>query len=111
MTSWKTTTCGILALIAAAITLVAMPMLDNDPNTNPNWAGLGAAVMTAAGLFFAKDHSADATTATPSAPAPAPVPTTAPVAVSPAAAPAEASAAPSNAVSTGANVSLSGAQL
>jgi hypothetical protein len=58
MKSWKTTLCGVLGAIAAVITLVAVPLMDNDESTNPNWAGMGTALATAAGLFFAKDHEA-----------------------------------------------------
>ena len=57
MKSWKTTLCGVLGAIAAAITLVAVPLMDNDESTNPNWAGMGAALATAAGLFYARDNN------------------------------------------------------
>lgn len=65
MKSWKTTLCGVLGAIAAAITLVALPLLDQDEATNPNWAGMTAALATAAGLFFAKDHQDNKPTVTP----------------------------------------------
>lgn len=54
--SWKTTLCGVLALIAAAITLVAIPILDQDPSTAPQWGAFVAAASTAAGLYFARDE-------------------------------------------------------
>jgi len=56
MNSWKTTLCGILSLVAAGITLVAVPMLDADPETLPNWGAFGAAIAAGLGLLFAKDH-------------------------------------------------------
>jgi hypothetical protein len=54
--SWKTTLCGILGAIAAAITLVAQPMLDADPNTAPQWGAFAAAAAAALGLVFARDN-------------------------------------------------------
>lgn len=54
--SWKTTLCGILGVIAAAITLVAQPLLDGDPNTAPQWGVFVAALTTAVGLVFARDN-------------------------------------------------------
>jgi hypothetical protein len=54
--SWKTTLCGILGVFAAAITLVAQPLLDGDPSTVPNWGALGVAVTTALGLLLARDN-------------------------------------------------------
>lgn len=54
--SWKTTLCGILGAIAGAITLVAQPMLDADPNTVPQWGTFAAAAAAALGLVFARDN-------------------------------------------------------
>lgn len=54
--SWKTTLCGILAALAACITLVAVPLLDNDPATTANWTGAVAAIVAAIGLIMARDN-------------------------------------------------------
>jgi len=56
MRSWKTTTCGILAAVAAGITLVAVPLLDEDPATVANWGAFGATLAAAIGLLFARDN-------------------------------------------------------
>jgi hypothetical protein len=56
MKSWKTTLCGILGLVASAITLIALPLIDADPATTVNWGAVMAAVATAAGLFMARDN-------------------------------------------------------
>lgn len=56
MKSWKTTVCGILAAIAAGITWVAIPLLDEDPMTTPDWAAWIAAVAAAIGLWYARDN-------------------------------------------------------
>ena len=57
MKSWKTTVCGILAAVAAGITLVAIPMLDEDPATAANWGAFGATLAAAIGLLFARDNN------------------------------------------------------
>jgi len=56
MNSWKTTLCGLLSLVAAGLTLVAVPMLDADPATLPNWGAFSAALAAAVGLFLARDN-------------------------------------------------------
>jgi len=56
MKSWKTTACGLLAAIAAGITLVAIPILDNDPATTANWGAFGASLAAAGGVLFARDN-------------------------------------------------------
>lgn len=56
MKSWKTTLCGILGAVAAAITLVAQPLLDADPNTVPQWGAFLAAAAAALGLVLARDN-------------------------------------------------------
>ena len=56
MNSWKTTLCGVLSLVAAGITLVAVPMMDTDPATLPQWGAFGAAITAAMGFFFARDN-------------------------------------------------------
>jgi len=54
--SWKTSLCGILGVIAAAITLVGQPLLDADPNTVPQWGAFAATAAAALGLVFARDN-------------------------------------------------------
>jgi len=56
MKSWKTTACGLLAALAAGITLVAIPILDNDPATTANWGAFGASLAAAVGLCFSRDN-------------------------------------------------------
>ena len=55
--SWKTTWCGILAALAAGITLVAIPILDNDPATVADWGTFMATLAAAIGLLFARDNN------------------------------------------------------
>jgi hypothetical protein len=55
--SWKTTLCGLLSLVTAGITMIAQPLLDGDPTTNPQWAAFGTAVAAAVGLLFARDNN------------------------------------------------------
>ncbi|MFH1022131.1 MAG: hypothetical protein V1809_01940 [Planctomycetota bacterium] len=55
MKSWKTTACGILAAVAAGITLVVIPLLDNNPATTANWGAFGASLAAAVGLVLARD--------------------------------------------------------
>jgi len=54
--SWRTTLCGILGILAAGITMVAVPLLDNDPLTLANWTAFGTTTVTAIGLLFARDN-------------------------------------------------------
>lgn len=54
--SWKTTLCGILTIAASGITLVAIPLLDADPLTIPNWTAFIAALTAGIGLLFARDN-------------------------------------------------------
>jgi len=54
--SWKTTLCGILTIAASGITLVAIPLLDADPLTIPNWTAFIAALTAGVGLLFARDN-------------------------------------------------------
>ncbi|MCX7806094.1 MAG: hypothetical protein N3A38_13010 [Planctomycetota bacterium] len=56
MKSWKTTLCGILSVIASGITLVALPLLDADPATVPNWGAFVAALTAGVGLILARDN-------------------------------------------------------
>lgn len=53
--SMKTTAAGVLAFVAILVS-GAMTLLDDDPNTNPDYGALIAAGTAAAGLLFARDH-------------------------------------------------------
>lgn len=62
--SWRTTTSAIALLVAAVLTAIGF-LLDGNPETNPDWAGLveairaagvgGAFLGMAGGLLTAKD--------------------------------------------------------
>ena len=54
--SWRTTTCGVLAIVAAAINSVAIPLLDGIPSTQPDWTTFGAVLLAGIGLLFARDN-------------------------------------------------------
>jgi hypothetical protein len=54
MKSWKTTTTGALAIIAA-LASAAQLLLDGNPATNPDYTAIGAAVMAGIGLMSARD--------------------------------------------------------
>ncbi|OHD19798.1 MAG: hypothetical protein A2Y38_22465 [Spirochaetes bacterium GWB1_59_5] len=56
-TSWKTSAGGIVGLIAAALTLVVQPYLDNDPSTLPQWSTFVTLAATSLGLIAARDHN------------------------------------------------------
>lgn len=58
--NWKTTTCGILAIITAVANAV-MFMIDGNAATNPDWTATSSAVMAGFGLIFAKDTTKAAT--------------------------------------------------
>ena len=53
--SWKTTTLGILVLLAAVLH-VAMKMLRGEPITPEDLSFLGLGAAGGAGLVAAKDH-------------------------------------------------------
>ena len=55
--SWKTTLCGILTIAASGITLIGMPLLDNDPLTVANYEAFVAAVIAGIGLIVARDNN------------------------------------------------------
>ena len=55
MKSWKTTTAGIAAIVAALATAVGA-LFDADPMTMPDWGAVGAAVMAGIGLIAARDN-------------------------------------------------------
>lgn len=52
--SWKTTVAAVLAVVAKAA-LCGQAVLDLDPETVADWAGLVPLVGLAAGLIFARD--------------------------------------------------------
>lgn len=54
--SWKTTLCGILSILAAIITFVALPLLDGNPETSTNVTALIAAIVAGIGLIKARDN-------------------------------------------------------
>ena len=54
--SYKTTTAAIITFLMV-IGSAAMTLLDDDPNTNPDYGALIAAATAASGLLFARDHS------------------------------------------------------
>ena len=56
MKSWRTTTTGFLA-IAAALCGAGIALLDGNPNTNPDWASVSAAIMAGVGLITARDNT------------------------------------------------------
>ena len=52
MRSWKTSLAGILTIVSAGITLIAVPILDNDAATLPQWDSfLPIALAGIVGLF------------------------------------------------------------
>ena len=55
MTSWKTTTAGIAAIVAALATAVGA-LFDADPLSMPDWGAVAAAVMAGVGLIAARDN-------------------------------------------------------
>ena len=59
MKNWKTTAAAICAVIAAVAAGVGA-IVDDDPATIADWGTMGAAILAAIGLFFAKDASGDA---------------------------------------------------
>lgn len=54
-TSWKTSVAGILTAIGTLITFVAVPLVDNDPATAPQWMLALTGVATALGIYIARD--------------------------------------------------------
>jgi hypothetical protein len=53
--SWRTTTAGIAAIVAALATAV-VALFDADPLTTPDWGAVGAAFMAGVGLLAARDN-------------------------------------------------------
>ena len=62
MKSWKTTTAGVLAIVAAIATELAASF-DSDPLTVANWDIVIAATLAGIGLIFARDNSVTSETA------------------------------------------------
>lgn len=54
-TSWRTTTAGIAAIVAAIGTAV-VALFDTDPATLPDWGAVAAAVLAGIGLIAARDN-------------------------------------------------------
>jgi hypothetical protein len=52
--NWKTTACGVCAILVASITAFSA-VIDNDPTTNIDAGALLAAFTAGVGLIFAKD--------------------------------------------------------
>lgn len=55
MTSWKTTTGGITAIVAAIAGAINL-MVDNDPATNPDWSVVMPIIIGAFAILFARDN-------------------------------------------------------
>jgi hypothetical protein len=53
--SWRTTTAGIAAIVAALAT-AAVALFDADPLTTPDWGAVGAAFLAGVGLLAARDN-------------------------------------------------------
>jgi hypothetical protein len=62
MKSWKTTTAGVLAIVAAIATALSASF-DSDPLTVPNWEIVIAATLAGIGLIFARDNTVTSETA------------------------------------------------
>lgn len=56
MASWRTTTTGILAIVAAVATVLKAE-LDGDPATVADWGTAMAAVLAGIGLLVARDNA------------------------------------------------------
>ena len=55
MSSWKTTACGILAIVVAVGTCLRA-MWDNDPATIADWSVVASSLMAGIGLVVARDN-------------------------------------------------------
>lgn len=56
MKSWKTTLSGIAGIVGMIGTALSAA-LDGNPATDPQWGIVVPAVITAAGLLFARDNN------------------------------------------------------
>jgi len=52
--SWKTSLLGICTILGA-VASAAVAYFDGNPNTNPDWPTVGAAITAGWGLMHAKD--------------------------------------------------------
>lgn len=55
--SWRTTVLAIGGVLVACWPLVAQPLLDSDPATQPQWGLALGALLGALGLSQARDHA------------------------------------------------------
>jgi len=55
MTSWKTTTAGVGAILIAVGSALSA-QFDNDPTSVADWGAVIAAVIAGVGLLFARDN-------------------------------------------------------
>ncbi len=53
--SWRTTTLGVLAIVAA-LCGAASALIDGNPATSPDMSSLSAAIMAGIGLIAARDN-------------------------------------------------------
>lgn len=53
--SWRTTTAGIAAIVAAVATAL-VALFDADPITMPDWGAVAAAFIAGVGLLAARDN-------------------------------------------------------
>ena len=53
--SWKTSTTGWAAIVAALVTLILNPIMDSDPATTANWNAFVPIVISALTGLFARD--------------------------------------------------------
>lgn len=56
MKSWKTTLSGVAGILGLLGTALAA-QFDNDPNTVAQWSVVIPAIITSAGLLFARDNN------------------------------------------------------
>lgn len=54
--SWKTSLFGASGLITIVFNVASM-LMDEDPNTNPDWSVMLPLLMTSIGALFAKDSN------------------------------------------------------
>lgn len=55
MKSWRTTSLGIITILAALLGVVKA-FIDGDPSTNPDWTLVAAALTSGLGLIKASDN-------------------------------------------------------
>jgi hypothetical protein len=56
-TSWKTTTFSITSVLATVLAMIVNPLLDGNPETNPNWTEAMPVILAGLGLLFARDNN------------------------------------------------------